>query len=133
MTAEAYDPVSGTFSLVGNLLTGVRASTASPRSDGTVVFAGGSHEAAYVICNGYFRGCVREFAPDSTSLAELFAPESEGFTATGSLVTARDRHTATVLADGSTILVAGGVSHVVAGYPQSRVSVTTLVSGELYK
>jgi hypothetical protein len=40
--------------------------------------------------------------------ADLFAPESEGFTATGNLNTPRDSQTATVLQDG-TILVAGGV------------------------
>jgi WD40 repeat protein len=133
LTAEVYDPASGAFSLVGNLLTAVSGSTASLRSDGTVVFAGGSFEREYVLCGGYRGGCSRLFAPVSTSSAELFAPESEGFTGTGSLVTARDGHTATVLADGSTILVAGGLHHVVAGYPEARASATPLASAELYK
>ena len=131
LTAEVYDPASGTFSLVGNLLAAV-SPTASLRGDGTVVFAGGSSEHEYVLCNGP-GGCQPRYAPNSTSFAELFAPESEGFTATGSLVTARDRHTATVLADGSTVLVVGGVLHVAVGHPEAIVTATTLASAELYK
>ncbi len=132
-TAEVYNPARGTFSLVGNLLAAVRGSTASLRSDGSVMIAGGSFEREYVLCHIYLGGCRRAFAADSTSIAELFAPESEGFTGTGTLVTARDGHTGTVLADGSTILVAGGVHHVAAGYPEAIVSATPLASAELYK
>jgi hypothetical protein len=40
----------------------------------------------------------------------LFAPESDGFTATGSLGTRRQSHTATVLTDG-TVLIVGGTEH----------------------
>jgi hypothetical protein len=42
--------------------------------------------------------------------AALFAPESDGFTVTGSLNTPRDNHTATVLQDG-TVLIVGGTHH----------------------
>ena len=114
MTAEVYDPATGTFSLVGNLLSAVRGSTASLRSDGTVVFAGG-----YSGCYGF------HCRPPVVSFAELFAAESEGFTATGPLVTARDGHTATVLGDGSTVLVAGGLN--------GRFFGGQLASAELYK
>jgi hypothetical protein len=58
--------------------------------------------------------------------AELFASESEGFTATGALNTPRDGHTATALVDG-TILVTGGTDH------RGRQSVVVLSSAELFK
>ncbi len=124
LTAEVYNPASGTFSLVGNLLSAVRGSTASLRSDGTVVFAGGS-SGPQGLCYGRCRPHVV-----STSFAELFAPESEGFTSTGPLVTARDGHTATVLGDGSTVLIAGGVQHLVQYGDQVS---QLLASAELYK
>jgi len=46
----------------------------------------------------------------SLATAEIFAPESGGFVATGSLITARDGHAATRLVDG-TVLITGGTSH----------------------
>jgi hypothetical protein len=121
--------------VVGNLLTAASGATASLRGDGSVVFAGGSALKALSYCPLYpFRRCPPHgYAPVSETFAELFAPESEGFTVTGSLVTPRDGHTATVLADG-TVLVAGGVKHFigyVGGY--SRSESVTLSSAELYK
>jgi len=131
ITAEVYDPATGTFSLVGDLLSAARGTTASLRSDGTVVFAGGSLLRIGYPC--FIRSECGLFVV-STAFAELFAPESEGFTATGPLVTARDGHTATVLADGSTVLVAGGVKHWIAGYfGFIRQFSTPLASAELYK
>ena len=129
-SAEVYDPATGKFFLVGNLLIAERSSTASLRSDGTVIFAGGIPSWS---CYGFH--CRPHVV--STSFAELFAPESQGFTATGALVTARDGHTATVLADGSTVLVVGGVKHYLAGVGYCRFCFTQvstpLASAELYK
>ncbi len=133
LTAEVYDPASGTFSPVGDLLTAAHASTASLRGDGTVLFAGGSITRIYYMVGCYDDQLCREERVVSTSSTELFAPESEGFTVTGSLVTARDGHTATVLADGSTVLVAGGVDHYFGNYPERRQYATALASAELYK
>lgn len=135
-TAEVFDPAAGTFSLVGDLLNAFSGSTASLYSDGTVVFAGGSVVETYYVeidCRDIFRCRERRSAPVSTSFAELFAPESEGFTATGSLVTARDGHTATVLADG-TVLVAGGVRHYLTYFDGTdHPAAPILASAELYK
>lgn len=89
-TAELFSPATGTFSVVGAPSTGLGA-TATRRSDGTVLVAGGRNRV-------------------SQATAELFAPESAGFVTTGLLITARDGHTATLLADGS-VLIAGGTSH----------------------
>jgi hypothetical protein len=103
-SAELYEPSTQTFARVGSLpsligFSGWR-NTASLRNDGTVLAAGGSTETR---C-GRFGG----FGPVSRNGGALFAPESDGFTVTGSLNTARDGHTATVLQDG-TVLVVGGM------------------------
>ena len=125
--AEVFDPATGTFSLVGNILTVVSGSTASVRSDGSVIFAGGSSGYGWRAADGKI-----ESAPLSTSFAELFAPECEGFIVTGSLVTARDGHTATVLAD-DTVLVAGGVEHSIDRSTPEHGVATPLASAEVYK
>jgi Putative Ig domain len=102
-SADLYDPSmgNGTFARIGSLLPSMDPSyahTANLRNDGTVLAAGGYGSR-------YCRG--RGFAHFSGAAAALFAPESNGFTATGSLNARRDTHTATVLADG-TVLIAGG-------------------------
>jgi WD40 repeat protein len=102
-SAELFSPGTGTFSVVGELLTQGSGTTATLRKDGTVLVAGGRIVR--------FSGSAHQFrAENSIAAAELFATESEGFTATGSLRTPRDGHTATLLVDG-TVLVAGGATH----------------------
>jgi hypothetical protein len=102
-SAELFSPGTGTFSVVGELLTPGSGTTATLRKDGTVLVAGGRIVT--------FSGVRHQFrAENSKAAAELFATESEGFTTTGSLITARDGHTATLLVDG-TVLVAGGVTY----------------------
>jgi hypothetical protein len=95
-TAELFSPGTGTFSVAGGLSTSRCGATATLRNDSTVLVAGGR------VCGGR--------VGRSHATAELFAPESGGFVATGSLITARDGHTATLLADG-TVLITGGTSH----------------------
>jgi hypothetical protein len=119
-TAELFNPGTGTFSVVGELLTPrCGQATATLRNDSTVLVAGG-------------RACGRG-AP-SRATAELFAPESGGFVATGSLITARDGHTATLLVDG-TVLITGGTTHsyVCSGYMTCSVKTLALSSAELFK
>ena len=119
VAAELYDANAGTFSLVGTNQFFPRGETASLRHDGSALAAGGYQ------CG---RGC------GSTSRAYLFGPESDGFTATGSLNTARDGHTATVLADG-TVLIVGGNSRtrVSCGYMCTRTVTSILSSAELFQ
>src|SRR5882672_9150478 len=109
-TAELFSPTTETFSVVGTLSTGLRA-TATLRNDGTVLVAGGRS-----------RG--------SLAAANLFAPESGGFVATGSLITARDGHTATRLVDGS-VLVTGGSKR--SCYGRGCSIELVLSSAELFK
>ena len=120
-TAELFSPGTGTFSVVGDLSTGFGA-TAILRNDGTVLVAGG-HTGTKMV------GHVVSHAT-----ANLFAPESGGFVATGSLITARDGHTATLLVDG-TVLVTGGTTHscVPSGFRSCNPKTLVLSSAELFK
>jgi len=132
-SAEVFDPASGTFAAVGSLPAGGAVGcTATLRSDGTVLVAGGA-----VLVPLFRRLCLFTchqligHALASQSFTELFAPESEGFIAMSILT--RDGHTATLLADGS-VLVAGGVYHSVNFViDRDRGSVTVLSSAELFK
>ncbi len=148
-SADLYDPQAGAFAAVGSNPLGGSAETASLRSDGSVLAAGGFHFVyryreqcsayPFIQCNCLRAGPFRV----STSLAELFGPESGGFTATANaLQTARDGHTATVLPSGA-VLLAGGTNHTVTGgqsYPfwcRSQIpphqNATVLSSAELFK
>jgi hypothetical protein len=119
-SADLYDPTKGTFARIGSLLPSMQPSyahTANLRSDGTVLAAGGY---------GTGRCGRRGPAHFSRTAAALFAPESDGFTATGSLNASRDTHTATALADG-TVLIVGGTEHCGITYA------AVLSSAELFK
>jgi hypothetical protein len=127
-SAELYDPSKETFAPVGSLpglggFGGPRNNTASLRDDGTVLSAGGTTT----------RHCGL-FGPVSINGAALFAPESDGFTVTGSLNTARDTHTATVLQDG-TVLIVGGTQHTLTsfGFNHCLRRTNVLSSAELFK
>jgi hypothetical protein len=111
--ADLYDPSTQTFTRVGSFETGssgglpfrqpVFAHTASLRNDGTVLAAGGYQNRLCSFTN-------HNAGPVSGTASALFAPESDGFTPTGSLNTPRDSHTATVLQNGA-VLVVGGTQH----------------------
>ena len=119
-SAELFNPGTETFSVVGALSTGYGAA-ATLRNDGTVLVAGGRYPAPRT---------------SSSAAAQLFAPESAGFVATGFLNTARNGHTATLLLDG-TVLITGGTHHAACNrappcygpYPYDEV----LSSAELFK
>ena len=130
VTAELYNPATGVFAPVGNLpiqpdayiggTAGITGSTATLLQDGAVLVAGGRIVGHYP-------------AVLSLASAELYASQSEGFTFTASLNTARDGHTATLLANG-TILVTGGINHslLYGGLRPFEVA-SVLSSAELFK
>jgi len=128
-SADLYHPDTEMFTRVGSLYTAVpqasAAHTASLRSDGTVLVTGGR---MIRIC----RSSASFVAPVSKSGSAVFAPESDGFTVTGSLNTPRDSHTATVLDDGS-ILVAGGTHNSAFVLFRCTPRATVLSSAELFK
>lgn len=93
-TAERYDPASERWTTAGDMATARRGHTATRLSDGRVLIAGG-----VTCCDP--RGEV------FTGTAEVYDAGTGVFQPTGSLVTARGFHAATLLADGR-VLVTGG-------------------------
>jgi hypothetical protein len=144
-SADLYDPSTAKFAAVGSFYPSISAEsfsrTASLRNDGTVLVAGGAFpKAVYTIRRrGFHFICVPGGTyPQSTPVAALFAPESDGFTQTASLNTSRDGQTATVLPDGA-VLIVGGTQHTVKSSryycpttPPTN-SATALSSAELFK
>jgi hypothetical protein len=93
-SAELYDPASGTWAATGSLATARNGQTATLLPNGKVLVAAGN--AAGPNAND-----------TPLASAELYDPASGTWTATGSLATARDVHTATLLPNGK-VVVAGG-------------------------
>lgn len=92
-TAELYDPRSGTFSPTGSMTTVRYYQTATLRVDGHVLVIGGDD--------------YQDGASSPLLTAETYDPATGTFSPTGSLITPRASHTATLLADGH-VLITGG-------------------------
>ena len=112
MTAEIYDSATATWTPAGNLLARRAEHTATLLPDNKVLVAG---------------GFGRDYPYGSHTSAELFDPASRTWTSTGSLLTRRDQHTATLLRDG-TVLIAAGVRR---DYTIAN-GISFLASAELY-
>jgi len=94
-SAELYNPTdgaSGTWRLTGSMRTPRLGPTASLLPNGQVLVAGGIYDA-----NTFY----------DTSTAELYDPASGTWTLTGSMSTARDYHTATLLPNGKVLVACG--------------------------
>ena len=107
-SAETYDPKTRIFSRAGAMLVGQGESSglsaATLLADGRVLFTGGAVDSGAVL-----------------RTAELYDPASGRFALAGSLVTARDNHTMTLLHGGS-VLITGGED-----------GASSLSSAEIYK
>ena len=96
--AELYDPSSGQWSVTGSMLSPRRSGhTLTRMLDGTVLVAGGS---AYQ---------TKGAAPYAQARAELYDPGSGKWTSTGSMIVPRSGHIATLLSDGSVLVVGGSL------------------------
>lgn len=93
-SGELYDPATETFTLVPNRLPlSIAGQTAVTLKDGRILLAGG-----YDYDNEYWV---------SVNIATIYDPGTNRFTQTGSMVSPRRMHCATLLNDGR-VLVAGG-------------------------
>ena len=109
-TAELFDPKTQTFHLLPNRLETPRELfTATTLMDGRILIAGGFNT---------HRGCTQ-------ALAEVYDPQTQAFTPTGSLTEDRFGHDAVRLADGR-VLVVGGTHWFV------RHASVQLASAEIY-
>ena len=93
-SAELYDPATGTFSPTGPMASARESHTETLLTDGRVLIAGGVKGGLWT---------------DLLASAELYDPSIGTFKPTGSMTTARELHTATLLSDGR-VLIAGGKS-----------------------
>ena len=91
-SAELYDPVARTFTPTGSMTVPRTGQTITMLRDGRVLLTGGDQNAGF---------------RSQLASAEIYDPGSGAFTATGSMSTPREGHTATILRDGR-VLVAGG-------------------------
>ena len=87
---ELYDPGSGTFSATMSMLDTVGNHTATLLPDGKVLVAGGDTSF------GSFGG----FSYDTLTDAEIYDPNSQTWSMTGSMKAPHDFHTATLLTNG---------------------------------
>lgn len=94
-TAELFDPQTGTFTPAGTMNAARSNHTATLLSDGTVLLCGGSH--AWSNPSGYL----------SDSTAEIYSSATGSFKAAGTMNTGKFWHTATMLPNGTVVLVGG--------------------------
>jgi hypothetical protein len=104
-TADLYNPIPGTFITQPNGLMTPRVNATNIAvllGDGTVLIEGGG---SVMIEAG-------RSVPIILKSAELYCPNSNKFVPTFPMTLHRDEHTATLLSDGKTVLIAGGWSTV---------------------
>jgi N-acetylneuraminic acid mutarotase len=94
-SAERYDPVANSWTPAGAMSSPRIGHTASALQNGKVLVTGGDNRPDGCSCTSYFAS------------ADLYDPSTNTWSSTGSLLTARSGHTATVLPNGK-VLVAGG-------------------------
>src|SRR5277367_6421820 len=91
-SAELYDPATQSFAATGSMTVPRAGQTITMLSDGRVLLTGGVQNAGY---------------RSELASAEIYDPSAGTFTATGSMSVPREGHTATMLRDG-TVLIVGG-------------------------
>jgi hypothetical protein len=96
-TADVYDPTSESFATATTAMSTTRAyHTATLLNDGTVLVTGGLNDAGGA-------------SGTPVASAEIYDPNSNSFTLTGSMTTGRFLHTATLLSNGD-VLITGGLN-----------------------
>lgn len=119
-STELYDPSTGRWTTTGSLNTARYFHTATLLPNGKVLVAGGM--------TGVYSSAATY--SESIASAELYDPSTGLWTVTGSLNTARDTHTSTLLPNGD-VLVSGGEDYTVS-VPGYAVNDVVLASAERY-
>jgi len=97
VTAELYDPGTGTFARTGSMAVGRSGHTASLLADGRVLVVGGSTNV----------GSGTATTTVTLASAEIYDPGTGTFATAGNMASPRTGHTATVLPSGK-VLITGG-------------------------
>ncbi|HXN64752.1 MAG TPA: kelch repeat-containing protein [Candidatus Acidoferrales bacterium] len=102
--AEIYDPTTETFSTTGSMAVARSAHTATMLPSGKVLIVGGKD------------GAMNQAILTTNALAtsEIYDPQSGSFTLSGNLSSAREGHTATLLSNGSVLVIGGANTEVLA-------------------
>jgi hypothetical protein len=118
MSAEVYDPATGTFTTTGGPSLPRLGSAATLLNDGRVLVTGGTDTDAAT--------------PESlTRSAELYDAGSGTFSPTGDMAAGRAFHTATTLGDGK-VLVAGFAEELLSGAAGGQSTPDLLSSADTY-
>ena len=121
-SAELFDPAAGSFSATGSLIEARAHHTATLLQNGNVLILGGSQVMPP-------EGGGAAAQPVSLDSAELYDATKGVFRTAGKLLVARDSHSATLLANG-TVLVVGGYTHGFDGDAQPEWE--TIFTAELF-
>jgi len=102
--AQRYDPATGAWAPAAPMATPRSGHTATLLRDGTVLVVGGSTRTGYQ-------------AGGTTRAAERYDPRTDRWSPAGQLITGREGHTATPLADGRVLIVGGRPDILAYGAP----------------
>jgi N-acetylneuraminic acid mutarotase len=112
-TAELYDPATGRWTATGSMADPRRDHAATLLPDGRVLVTGGFAGSGYTVD----QPCAGPHEPCS---AEVYDPATGRWTATGSMHADRVGHTATLLPDGTVLVV--GIGTIAAPIPPNSTS-----------
>ncbi len=90
-SAEIFDPVTGSFSRISNMIAEHKYFSATLLKDGRVLIAGGWDSSNW-----------------SQTSAEIYDPVTDSFSPTGNMSVSRYQHKAVLLNDGRVLIVGGG-------------------------
>ena len=116
-TAELYNPKTGMFTATGSMTIARASHTATRLEGGKILIAGGFTDPTAVL------------SPDIANTEEVYNQATGVFTAYGTMLQARQGHTATLLTQGA-VLLTGGEGY---GEPdKNNVTYTNLPNAELF-
>jgi len=107
-SAERYDPGSGSWTATGSLIQTRSSHTATLLADGTVLVAGGSNYSDGLLASAeLYKLTIRSWTATGSPGGDRLLDHESLADIAASMFTPRQDHTATLLADG-TVLVVGG-------------------------